>query len=331
MSAAQIAITVVVSVLGTLVFVGLFLFLRRFLRRRAEAARDGVNYPSGSFKSLSKKTSAMYEGGSDVPLDLISNHATATQTPETLTSFSGAAGDSFSPVASGSTSAPFDPRRAGLTLNMDHLDSPASYGPRDGPQTYSSPISPISRLNGAGRMSPERQGSQDALLPGSKNVATPPYAPSPIRTSLSTSYPPQAGPSLPRVGLRLHGDAPHSQAEENGDDEEQELEDDIPELKRDTLMAMGESSTLPNLLSPDPAHDNEASTLPARRPRRQRRDRTSDAEMEYVVHRDAGRVAGQNPPNRVMELPPRYEDFDWERERREDGDAEHVSRETQTR
>lgn len=49
---------------------------------------------------------------------------------------------------------------------------------------------------------------------------------------------------------------------------------------------------------------------------RARRRRTEDAEMEYVVHRDAGRL--ERPRPNVLELPPRYEEVNWDEGERED-------------
>lgn len=83
--------------------------------------------------------------------------------------------------------------------------------------------------------------------------------------------------------------------------EGEEEEGDVSELKRETL-AMGESSGSTGVPTP-----RRQGTAPPRR----RRDR--DEGMDYVVHRDAGRV--RNEPDdgrRVLELPPRYEELNWE-------------------
>jgi hypothetical protein len=95
--------------------------------------------------------------------------------------------------------------------------------------------------------------------------------------------------------------------------DEGEEGEDVPELKRDVL-AMGD---------PTPG----ASTQPRRQAGPARRRRTDEA-MEYVVHRDAGRVrnddSGEN--RRVFELPPRYEELNLD-----EGDAADMTREGSNR
>jgi len=85
----------------------------------------------------------------------------------------------------------------------------------------------------------------------------------------------------------------------------EEEEEDMPDLKRETL-AMGESQ----IAGPGPGTAGR---------RGQPRRRQRDVEMEYVVHRDAGRVRNEtNEGRRVLELPPRYEELNWEGEMAED-------------
>ena len=66
--------------------------------------------------------------------------------------------------------------------------------------------------------------------------------------------------------------------------------EDVSELKRETLAYLGEEAG--------------SSRSNARTPRPIRNVEEDEGELEYVVHRDGGR--------RVMELPPRYEELNWE-------------------
>lgn len=100
--------------------------------------------------------------------------------------------------------------------------------------------------------------------------------------------------------------------EEDADDDD----DDVPELKRDTLAYLGDPSA-PGP-GPLPSRGLSLSTLTTPTsavPTGRRRRRRSDHEMEYVVHRDAGRLGGSRSAttNRV-DLPPRYEEVNWEEE-----------------
>jgi hypothetical protein len=121
-------------------------------------------------------------------------------------------------------------------------------------------------------------------------------------------------PSLPSISthrpLMLH--------DRTGLPDDELDEDDVPDLKRDTLNCL---SNRPGPSGGEVGGGNAmigATGVGAGRnePVPPRRRRTDDRETEYVVHRDAGRVdagtGGQVSGPRVLELPPRYEELDWE-------------------
>lgn len=86
------------------------------------------------------------------------------------------------------------------------------------------------------------------------------------------------------------------------DDAEVGAEDDLPDLKRETL-AMGESTPTGTSISAGSRRPGPA----------QRRRRDREEGMDYVVHRDAGRVRNSTEEGRrVFELPPRYDELNWE-------------------
>jgi len=92
----------------------------------------------------------------------------------------------------------------------------------------------------------------------------------------------------------------HSRSELVGDDEGKE---DIPELKRE-ILGLDDAE---GVQSGPSGRSTSASTSAGRR-RRQ-------PETEYVVHRDAGRVserAEEPEERRRVELPPRYNDVNWQ-------------------
>lgn len=76
--------------------------------------------------------------------------------------------------------------------------------------------------------------------------------------------------------------------------EERRGSDDITDLKRETLALLHQPGAAP----PSP----RSRSGPSRR-------RTEDT---YVIHQDGGRVAMAPQPGRVLELPPRYEELNWE-------------------
>lgn len=128
------------------------------------------------------------------------------------------------------------------------------------------------------------------------------------------SYPPIAHSLPPLKRQILLGEGP----EEHNDSTEQ-----LVQLKRDTIAALdrpGESSrgssttSVPGMLTVDTNIDSAVGGLTPSPISGLEED--NDSQGAYVVHRDAGRIP--NSPTatstRVVELPPRYEELNWERE-----------------
>jgi hypothetical protein len=128
---------------------------------------------------------------------------------------------------------------------------------------------------------------------------------------------PNSTRSTARGPLILH-DALPTNGQEAGANE-------VPDLKRETLAHLGEVGSTALASSGLIARPSAASAPIGRRRRRE------GDELDYMVHRDAGRI--EQPPartQRVVELPPRYEELDWEAEREnrpdeDDGDEREDS------
>ena len=192
---------------------------------------------------------------------------------------------------------------AEMLTNIDRVGSPAESSPAHTVDSrrrmfeqnsstvgshdpFSSPTSPTHGRHAFPPTEFARQSSTDPLLAGSRGgFNTPGGTDTYTSTNLSSHRP-----------LMLH--------DRHTDMPFEEDEEDMSDLKRETL-AMGEVQA-----GPGPS---------ARRgpPRRRQRDE----ELEYVVHRDAGRVRNEpEESRRVLELPPRYEELNWEGEMAEDQD-----------
>lgn len=128
------------------------------------------------------------------------------------------------------------------------------------------------------------------------------------------SYPPMAHSLPPLKRQLLLGEG----VEEHNDSTEQ-----LVQLKRDTIAALdrpGESSrgssttSVPAMLTVDTNIDPSVSCMSPSPISGLEED--NDPQGAYVVHRDAGRIPSSPtaPQSRVVELPPRYEELNWERE-----------------
>ena len=275
-SVARTVIACVISVLGTLIIIGLLVFCYRIRRKRRLAAQD-ADCGSGSPRKPSRAGTAntKFDSDSQYPMDLVSSPDRG-EVPE------------YTPTAG--PSSPLRTRPSFPWYNPDHapqlrpaltLDPSAPIrGFEPGTittGTYSSPISPMGTTIFAGASA---ESSQDALLQKS-NLQ------SPLRTN---------PPSLPirrSTALQLH----NRENSESVDSEENAEE--LADLKLETLAAVEGGQGEPGTPS---------------RERRRRRPRDDGAETEYVVHRDAGRVPGprQETPRRRVELPPRYDQLELE-------------------
>jgi hypothetical protein len=287
----------VLSVLGTLLVVGIFLFCRRTRRRRRETVPI-TKYPlgDGSAGKLTRASADQYgvePHAQDMPLDLIASRDGARSVAPILTN---TAGHVDSPIELSPVDTVDSRRRM-----MEGMGPSHTADPRSGTLTsYNDSITSPTRTLPPFAEELRRQSSLDPLISRSGTMS-PLYSPAGGETynsgttALSASRP-----------LMLHDRTdglPYERADRGLDQDDEE--EDLPELKRETL-AMGEGSA-----GPGPAGRRPAGPGQVRRRRR-------DEELEYVVHRDAGRV---RPPQRdegrrVLELPPRYEELDWEGEER---------------
>ena len=191
-----------------------------------------------------------------------------------------------------------------MTDSTDRVDSPVGFSPANTLDSRSrmligqtptsttgshdpflSPTSPTEGRHAFPRGEFARQSSTDPLLAGSMAGFSTPTGTDTFTGSALSSHRP----------LMLH-DRDMSLPFEEDD------EADVTDLKRETL-AMGEGQ-----VAPGPSGRRAP-------PRRRQRDE----ETEYVVHRDAGRVRNEaGDGRRVLELPPRYEELNWEGEVAED-------------
>lgn len=344
--------------LGTLALVILFIVFRRIRRRRALAAQTTAYPPDLG----SRKSKRGFDGriSPDTQLDLISGGPPVDRRLSRIDT--GRAGSEVSGELSPSGSDPFrdtpheqrgffpPPPGGGSRVNtlsqsstMTPLSSPLS------PTRYRDDLAGAAGAAGAGAI---RHPSQEALLRQHGYD-------SPQRSSLTDTY--SLGRStIPTVSthrpLRLH-DRTFGLGFQDDEDDRDPAEDDVPELKRD-ILALGEASgsgtsgagpegraTSPvgppagNASLPPGVGAGDVAALAGtgslNSGGRRRRARPDDRELEYMVHRDAGRLAvGTAPPGserRVLELPPRYEELDWDREReREDGEGDAGDRQNQT-
>ncbi|KAL7422712.1 hypothetical protein Q5752_002003 [Cryptotrichosporon argae] len=291
-----VIVACVFSVVGTLAIVGALWFCCRVRRRRRLAAAAG-----GSAGIRLGRAKA-------------EPHAIETDTELDLVGVPDAAPTWHTPAAAGRpVLAPLADTQPAFTASPSPT-SPGSARPHfthePSIDSYASPISPVHPgLSGA----LDRHESMDALLPhtgtgtGSGSpVGSGSTAMSRVGSALGGTYD-HASPLArrPRGPLVLHT-ARDGDGDGDDDDVDADGEQDIAELKRDTLAYLGAST------GPSGAAGAE---------RERRRRRQEQEEMSYVVHRDAGRVRPSVPQQRVMELPPRYEELDWdaEREREREG------------
>ena len=324
---ARTVIASVVSVLGTLIIVGLLVVCCRYRRRRKERLNRGSSSPEGLTKKLGRSSTQSPITGPSETINL-TPFSDSTRSRDTVPVYDEPRLGSYpsSPVhdrrqQTPSVSFPSQQAQAGPSRPLLRLDTPATpirefepgtYTTTSG--TYSSPISPIgtSELHGTGTF----ESSQTALLNKARDLYSPA---SPIRTSVPPPLPERRGTTprslYPRQGtLHLHDQPTRIDAQENEseeDDRDHPQHHQLEDLKVETIAALDHSS--------EPQRD-QSSSVPRGERRRRRRRADDDTEMEYVVHRDAGRVAGSNEgttTTRRVELPPRYEELDWDREGRE--------------
>ncbi|WVR08461.1 hypothetical protein IAU60_005516 [Kwoniella sp. DSM 27419] len=286
-SLTRTVVASVCSILGTLVIVGLLFMCRRarVRRRRPEIT---------AFHSKPKAVDQMTVM-SDTPLDLVQSHDESPGGAPNLT-----------PLAMDGlhmTSSP--PRSPNDPFGDQHVKTPFGPGPSRSTTVDSTLVSPV-------RASPmTRHPSHDALLPFvAYDRRSPPPTGQERGTGTWTGTLPGPGSGTyrsqhtSRGPLTLHdgGTFATDMAAENVQ---------VPDLKRETVAFLGNQD--------GSAHRRQGPSNPQGHPGRRRRPQESDeTEMEYIMHRDAGRVApGERDQGRtVLELPPRYDEVDWEEEQR---------------
>jgi hypothetical protein len=311
-SLTKTIVACVLSILVTLALVTILFILRRLRnRRRATAAATASSndiYKGASIKrKLRRSRAEAYNPGSseENQLDLIASrssreddaagvgHIDRRELVPIVTSLR-----ATSPFDDSPTSMPISAGGAGRSRVLLPL-APSRSTTFDSAVDVPSPVSDVTR---------GRNASQDALLGyAAYNYDVPP------------PLPPQRERSRAVRGggiLRLH-DASGSGGQTGIDGEEGEVEEEVSDLKRDTLAFLGEE---PPIRTNTNINTNREGELPRRAATatpsgRRRRQSGEQREMEYMVHRDAGRVRTNDAgTGRVLELPPRYEELDWDEE-----------------
>lgn len=338
----RVIVACVLSVFVTLVLVGAFYLVRRIRRRRQAAAALSTSFPSGKtgrvepFNSLSSPRS-------DTQLDLIASRSREDRTLRRLV-LDPVAGASHSETGSPvredlpSPSSSNDPfrtpaERAGFAYPLSDI---AGYANAPGPEYVESPtsFSPVHDRPVAlgGRMA--RENSTEALLAGHgqpfisnsrTQTSTPTGAPSSPVSGFNSSYPTLSS----RGRLALH-DALNSPVNGGATGastlHSPRYEDDIdlPDLKRETLAYLDQDRE--PVQRGMPSGRGGSSRRADQQPQSgfgggRRRTAPRETETEYVLHRDAGRA--------VMELPPRYDEVNWEGDG-ESGDLGGVNQVSET-
>ncbi|ODN99416.1 hypothetical protein L198_03258 [Cryptococcus wingfieldii CBS 7118] len=353
------AVAAICSILGTLVIVGLVFFWRRRMRNKRDAdafvtagepstgssgggKRFGMFAKRGSSPKAVNRTTA-----SDTQLDLIASRTSVARQRE-LTPL---VAHDLAPTVSPSTASPqdaLDPFVDQQTPNssMSHKhpypptpSSQSAYDPgfaglgagrtlNGGRQP--SPVTPITPVGGE-RMG--RNSSMDALLPAgsvyhdpptrghdagleSAGEASLPSGPDSGGYATESYYRPymrqQSGPLVLHDPTTRDVDA----STEGGGDEE-----DVTDLKRDTLATTGQQPQI-RLRTAQSRQGSAGSGPPSATVRRRRQE---EQEMEFMVHRDAGRVVPPRSAN-VLELPPRYEEVQWTEEERREREERELER-----
>lgn len=288
----KVVLACVLSVLGTLLVVGILFFCCRLRRRRKESPSK-----TGSLKVLTREGASKYNsqdsdgfGYADMPLDLIASRNGGHVQSPILTNTRGL------PMDSPSTMTPTDGESNHALLNR----APPGGSTRDPDGgTYTTDLSSRDNYPPYRNVMNRQQSTDPLLRSGTMSpVGTGTYP------TVSTHRP-----------LTLH-DRTMGLPQEND-------EEDVPDLKRETLAYLGDGPSSSN-------QQDQAQAGRAPAPRRRRRPESGE-EMEYVVHRDAGRIRNneQNARQpRVLELPPRYEELNWDGEPREGEDAEEHAHDT---
>lgn len=296
-------IACVLSVLATLVIVGLCFCCCRIRRgRRAAAALTAYRDPNPK--------RGLPPSESELPLDLISSRSDQHYTPHQLAPLDTSPTLLNRAQTSPTTSDPFRDTPHDRYRSLPRID--ALRGER-------SEVTSPTALGTGTVASPggwTRQASQEALLHSSLTspVTASGSAGSGFGMGINTgSYPYPSYPSLSRtagLGMGTHDTA--ESLREMHERERQQRERDLPDLKRDVIAFLGDApGGRAGAGTGAGAGMASGSGGPGRAGRRVEDDDVdNDSDLQYVVHRDAGRPRVQ----RVMELPPRYEELNWDGE-----------------
>nr|XP_018259985.1 uncharacterized protein I303_08057 [Kwoniella dejecticola CBS 10117]OBR82143.1 hypothetical protein I303_08057 [Kwoniella dejecticola CBS 10117] len=355
-SPIKTVVACVLSIVATLVIVGILFMCRRARNRRRAAAAEGlggVGVSVGRNKRNSKiktKTVDPLNEDTETPLDLIESRNSGS------VAAAGQGGQPrLSPLVLGEDthnynyhndssrgqSTPISPLNPfdDTPSKQPFLPGPSRSTTLDGgTDTWSS--LPVSPMRGTGNPM-TRHSSQDALLPLTPMdtfTSTPRDTMSPVGMGTvagTGTWPSSQGRNNTEMGTgtylssRSGGPLP-LQLHDGYQNEEDE---DISDLKRDTIAYLGEggsSNTHAHRQRQNVVSPSVASAPPGRR-RRPERQQREEQEMEFRIHRDAGRIQPdehERAQSNVMELPPRYDEVNWEEERACEREREERDRQT---
>nr|XP_019051335.1 hypothetical protein I302_01784 [Kwoniella bestiolae CBS 10118]OCF30265.1 hypothetical protein I302_01784 [Kwoniella bestiolae CBS 10118] len=296
----------VLSVIGTLVIVGIIFMCRRARNRRKLRA---TAFPAGKPSDSSDQLATLNNSNSETPLDLIASRNDGNNPPRLSPLVMGDDRTNGSTTLNSTPISPINP--------FDGRHSKMPFLPPQSTDTYSSPISPIREGTGASS-GMIRHPSQDALLPLAGFATNRSGYDSPIGGSGHGTY--QSNRDLTSSGTGTYMST-NSRAGRAGPLHlhEHDEQEDTTELKRDTIACLdsgepegeGEGGT-----STNPRAPSAISAPPGRRRRPRQQTQDQEREVEFRIHRDAGRVQPeQTQEQEVMELPPRYDEVNWEEER----------------
>lgn len=321
------------SVLGTALLCILLWCCCRVRRERKQAVQAGRPKPSFVNLATFGKLDRKYKQP-DTQLDLIGpdhrddgsdgtpTHAGFGQRPySTVTtgydrgsmgseSFADYNGYPYSPPPVGTRSSLYD---AGVPFRSSLYDRASTYDEIT-PYYAGSPTTPSTPAPGVG--TPGTPGAAGAIstLPR-RNQSHDHMGDLGLVGGMDVTYPPMAHSLPPLKRQLLLGESDPDSTEH------------LAQLKRDTIAALdrpgessrGSSSTnLPAILTVDTNIDPAMGGI-SPSPISGLED-DNDPQGAYVVHRDAGRIPNSPtaPQNRVVELPPRYEELNWDREASDD-------------
>ncbi|WWC92074.1 uncharacterized protein L201_007028 [Kwoniella dendrophila CBS 6074] len=326
----------VLSVIGTLAIVALIFMCRRARQRR----RANVVVAGGSSKKGGNTKGGIivnqYTTDSDTPLDLIASRSEGQVIPPRLSPLVFGQDDTHdnngntNAIANGNITpiSPINPFED-TPYKQPFIPGPSRSTTVDesgtGTGTWSSIASPI-----RGNTIP-RGSSQDALLQYTEGFTSMRHdSPSNIRNDHrydreDGTYQSNQGLSSGTYQSSRSGPLHLHNAQIEGDEEEEE---DVSDLKRETMAYLGEGTSNTRGMGGRTGAQSVSSAPPGRR-RRQQTQHSQEPEIEFRIHRDAGRVrppTSQQQKNNVMELPPRYDEVNWEEERQ--NEREELERQT---